>query len=217
MAIKLHIKAGMLWTFAWLLLPYLPGEAFAQIYSVHHPSLTIAEANEGPALGRLELYAGPVFSLQPLKDDEGNTLSSAFYGLSAGARWGMLERLSLGLEGQYLPQTVSQIPFTQYVRQEALYLTARWKLTPDTLPLLWLEGGGGCLRTRWKLQLAFPAQELSSASVFVGVGGVFSLGRGWGGGFSSRLLYISRAEHDFLLHYASHTAWQVLLGLGKAF
>ena len=207
----------MLWTFAWLLLPYLPGEAFAQIYSVHHPSLTIAEANEGPALGRLELYAGPVFSLQPLKDDEGNTLSSAFYGMAAGLRWRLMECLALGMEGQYLPQSASQIPFTQYMRQEALYLTARWELTPDTSPVLWMEGGVGYLRTRWKLERAFPAEELVSPSAFMGMGSTFSLGRGWSGGLSARLLYTPKTEHDFLFHYASHTAWQAALWLGKAF
>lgn len=213
-----RIRDGLLLAAACFFVLYAQG-AFAQIYSVHSPSsgISSSERKETSVYPRWEIYAGPVLSLQPLKDDRGDQVSSAFYGLAGGLRLRVLPRLAMGLEGQYLPQTASHIPFTDSISQRALYVSARWDLTPDTSPGLWLEGGAGRLRTEWKLELAFAEQRLTSSVFFIGAGTGGSLGRGWRGGLSVRLLYMSQTDFDFLFHYASSTGLQGLLFIAKMF
>lgn len=198
-----------------------PVALYGQIYSARPYSVHNARYHTFapfPKVNRAEIYAGPVVSLQPLEDGQNYTVSHLFVGTAAGIRVRVFSSLFLGAEGQYLPQTRPDIPFVSSVRQKAFYFTARWNLTPDTLPPLLLEAGEGQIDTSFKMNLySGPKERLSGRVFFVGAGSAFALGKGWYAAPSLRWIYMQKTDFDFLLRYASRGGWQTAVFLRKDF
>lgn len=165
-----------------------------------------------------EVFAGPVLSLEPLRDDEDVLVSDYSLGAEVGVRRLLSRVILLSLGGQYFPSLRQELPLTSSFYSASLYAALRVYPLPDTLASFWIEGGGGWTQSEFKIPVSFePRRKVSGGLLFAGMGNAFSLGKGWKVDFSFRLLYRAKTDFGFLYRYDSPVYRQAALFVSKQF